>query len=69
MSKAYICDHCGTVITDPHGVKFREYSTGYHLEGGRITRKLLENEHHIDLCSGCYSKLIDPLKQEESDDE
>jgi len=54
--KAYVCDSCGKVITNPYNVRMREYVS--IVDGKRKVK--------VHLCADCFKSLGEIARKVES---
>lgn len=59
----YICDACGSVITDPYKVKMKEFYIGCEFDYGTVFPRHSTRKQKIHLCDGCYRNLKNLVKE------
>ena len=55
--KAYLCDSCRTVITDPYDVRMKEFYIGCDYEVANSFPFPATCKKKIHLCEQCYTNL------------
>ena len=68
MAKAYACDACGMVITDPYKVKMREFYVGVEFDCGMAFPCNVKTcKSKVHLCDDCYHALHEIAKRGDTD--
>ena len=55
--KAYICDACGTTITNPYETKMKEFCVGTTFDGGIAFPINITSRVKIHICHNCFKGL------------
>ncbi len=55
--KAYICDACGAVISDPHEVGMKEFSVLAEVDSGMVLPFTSVKRVTVHLCGACFHGL------------
>ena len=69
--KAYVCDACGTTITNPYDVKFKEFYVAVEFDLGTFLPFNTTRKSKVHLCDTCYHSLrkIAETRVDETDKE
>lgn len=60
MSKKYVCDICGKVISDPYEAKMREFYMSLDYDGCMISHTPVKTfKKRIHLCGYCFNGLVE----------
>lgn len=65
--KVYQCDSCKVTVTNPYGVKMKEFLVGCHFDFGGISPEYFKRKVKIHLCEECYKGLRFIAERQRSD--
>lgn len=58
MAKAYVCDACGTTMTNPYEAKMRQFYVGVEFDYGMaFPCNVKTRKSKVHLCDECYHAL------------
>lgn len=65
--KAYVCDSCGRVMSDPYRENMKEFYLDSVYEFGAILPEKRKRRKKIHLCKDCYKGLCSIAEKVRSD--